>query len=59
MRSPGILHGQGSKSLSRNNGFARVLKSWDVLVLSFGAMIGWGWVLMSGHWVGCIRLVES
>ena len=22
MRSPGILHGQGSKSLSRNNGFA-------------------------------------
>ncbi len=35
----------------RNNGFARVLKSWDVLALSFGAMIGWGWVLLSGHWV--------
>jgi amino acid transporter len=32
-------------------GFARVLKSRDVLVLSFGAMVGWSWVLLSGHWV--------
>lgn len=31
--------------------FARVLKSWDVLVLSFGAMIGWSWVMLSGYWV--------
>ena len=31
--------------------FARVLKARAVLALSFGAMIGWSWVLMTGHWV--------
>ena len=32
--------------------FARVLKTRDVLILAFGAMIGWSWVLMTGYWVG-------
>ena len=32
--------------------FARVLKTRDVLILAFGAMIGWNWVLMTGYWVG-------
>lgn len=32
-------------------GFVRVLGRRDVLVLAFGAMIGWSWVLMSGYWV--------
>ena len=32
--------------------FARVLRTRDVLTLSFGAMIGWSWVLMTGYWVG-------
>ena len=31
--------------------FARVLRTRDVLALSFGAMIGWSWVLMTGYWV--------
>ena len=31
--------------------FARVLKNRDVIALSFGAMIGWSWVLMTGFWV--------
>ncbi|MEQ8858648.1 MAG: APC family permease [Pseudomonadales bacterium] len=31
--------------------FVRVLKNRDVIVLAFGAMIGWSWVLMSGFWV--------
>ena len=31
--------------------FARVLKARAVLTLSFGAMIGWSWVLMTGYWV--------
>ena len=31
--------------------FARVLKARAVLTLSFGAMIGWSWVLMTGVWV--------
>lgn len=31
--------------------FARVLGRWDVCVLSFGAMIGWGWIVLAGGWV--------
>ncbi len=31
--------------------FAKVLKTRDVIALSFGAMIGWSWVLMTGFWV--------
>lgn len=29
-----------------------MLRNRDVLVLAFGAMIGWSWVLMTGFWVG-------
>lgn len=29
----------------------RVLGRWDVLTLAFGAMIGWGWVIMAGDWL--------
>ena len=32
--------------------FIRVLTRRDVLLVSFGAMIGWSWVMMSGKWVG-------
>lgn len=31
--------------------FSRVLKTKDVLVLAFGAMIGWGWVVQAGDWI--------
>ena len=31
--------------------FAKVLKSREVITLSFGAMIGWSWVLMTGVWL--------
>jgi APA family basic amino acid/polyamine antiporter len=31
--------------------FIRILGRRDVLLLSFGAMIGWSWVMMSGEWV--------
>lgn len=29
----------------------RILGRTDILVLSFGAMIGWGWVIQSGLWI--------
>lgn len=29
----------------------KVLSRWDVLFLAFGAMIGWGWVVLSGEWI--------
>ena len=31
--------------------FAKVLRTPEVLTLSFGAMIGWSWVLMTGVWL--------
>ena len=31
--------------------FEKVLRSREVIALSFGAMIGWSWILMTGYWV--------
>ena len=31
--------------------FDKVLSAWDVLVIAFGAMIGWGWVVSTGDWI--------
>ena len=31
--------------------FDKVLGAWDILVIAFGAMIGWGWVVSSGSWI--------
>lgn len=31
--------------------FRKVLKNRDAIMLAFGAMIGWSWVLMTGFWV--------
>ena len=31
--------------------FVRVLGRLDILTLSFGAMIGWGWVILSDDWI--------
>lgn len=31
--------------------FVRVLGRKDVLALSFGAMIGWSWVILTGEWI--------
>jgi amino acid transporter len=32
-------------------GFVRVLGRTDVIALAFGAMIGWGWVVLAGDWI--------
>ena len=32
-------------------GFRRVLRQREVVTLSFGAMIGWSWILLTGLWV--------
>lgn len=36
--------------MSQGN-FERVLNKKEVLALAFGAMIGWGWVVLAGGWV--------
>ncbi|MBR0415004.1 MAG: APC family permease [Clostridia bacterium] len=35
----------------KNSKFNPVLRSGDILVVAFGAMIGWGWVVSSGQWI--------
>ncbi|PWJ70841.1 amino acid/polyamine/organocation transporter (APC superfamily) [Ruminococcaceae bacterium R-25] len=37
--------------MSDSRHFKKVLGVWDILVVSFGAMIGWGWVVSSGKWI--------
>ena len=37
--------------MSNNDKFDKVLNKSDVFVLAFGAMIGWGWVILSGEWI--------
>ncbi len=36
---------------NNKSGFKRILSQKDILALAFGAMIGWGWVVLSGGWV--------
>lgn len=31
--------------------FDKVLGALDILLIAFGAMIGWGWVVSSGNWI--------
>lgn len=33
---------------TKKSDFDKVLSAWDVLVIAFGAMIGWGWVVSTG-----------
>ena len=36
---------------TKTSEFDKVLGAWDILVIAFGAMIGWGWVVSSGNWI--------
>ena len=36
---------------SKKSDFNKVLGAWDILVIAFGAMIGWGWVVSTGSWI--------
>ena len=35
----------------KTSDFDKVLGAWDILVIAFGAMIGWGWVVSTGDWI--------
>lgn len=46
----------------KTSSFDRVLGAWDILVIAFGAMIGWGWVVSTGTWIqdgGILLIVAS
>ncbi|GHV37136.1 amino acid permease [Spirochaetia bacterium] len=38
--------------MSDNTRFKKVLNRGEVFALAFGAMIGWGWVVLAGDWIG-------
>lgn len=40
-----------SQKNTKQSEFNKVLNSWDILVIAFGAMIGWGWVISTGDWI--------
>lgn len=42
-----VNENSGTKHKSGKRGLNRL----DVFVLAFGAMIGWGWVVLSGEWI--------
>ena len=37
---------------TKQSEFNKVLTAKDMLVIAFGAMIGWGWVVSTGDWIG-------
>ncbi len=37
--------------MDNNSKFDKVLSSKDIFVIAFGAMIGWGWIVMAGEWI--------
>lgn len=37
--------------LMENENKRKKLNTGDVIVVAFGAMIGWGWVVSSGGWI--------
>lgn len=37
--------------MEQNSKFDKVMGSWDILVIAFGAMMSWGWVINSGDWI--------
>ena len=37
--------------MTKKSEFDKVLSSKDILVIAFGAMIGWGWVISTGDWI--------
>ncbi|OOB79533.1 MAG: alcohol dehydrogenase [Epulopiscium sp. Nuni2H_MBin001] len=36
---------------TKKSSFDKVFSKWDILMIAFGAMIGWGWVVSSGSWI--------
>lgn len=35
----------------KKSDFDKVFSAQDILVIAFGAMIGWGWVVSTGGWI--------
>lgn len=40
-----------SRKETTERGLVKALTQRDLFVLAFGAMIGWGWIILSGQWI--------
>lgn len=45
--------------MEQKSKFDKVMGAWDILVIAFGAMIGWGWVINSGDWITTAGFASS
>ena len=47
-----VFHEQEGQDMNKKESeFNKVFSAWDILVIAFGAMIGWGWVVSTGSWI--------
>ena len=47
-----VFHEQEEQDMNKKESeFNKVFSAWDILVIAFGAMIGWGWVVSTGNWI--------
>jgi amino acid permease len=47
----GVTEGMRDIMNEQRDSLSKVLSRTDVLALSFGTMIGWGWVMLAGYWI--------
>lgn len=40
-----------NKIINSEERFEKVLSEKDIFAIAFGAMIGWGWVILAGYWI--------
>ncbi|BBP87161.1 hypothetical protein BsIDN1_07790 [Bacillus safensis] len=45
------LNNKGDGCMQKKQQMAKTMSQSDVLFLSIGAMLGWGWVVLSGDWI--------
>ncbi|MEG0249792.1 MAG: amino acid permease [Peptostreptococcus sp.] len=43
--------GEIDKHINSEERFEKVLSERDIFAIAFGAMIGWGWVILAGFWI--------
>lgn len=47
-----VFHEQEGQDMNKKESeFNKVFSAWDILVIAFGAMIGWGQVVSTGNWI--------
>lgn len=40
-----------NKNINSEERYEKVLSEKDIFAIAFGAMIGWGWVILAGYWI--------